>query len=56
MYASETKLASWMAREDWPEVRATLLLRGHYDFIADMDELIERARREVWKDFSSPGG
>lgn len=52
MYASDEELASWLARPEWPVIRATLLLRGHYDFIAEMDALIERVRREVWKDFS----
>jgi hypothetical protein len=53
LYASDAELASFFARPGWERVKATLQLWGHYEVAAEIDEVIERVRREVWRDLSA---
>lgn len=49
--ADEARLATWLARPDWPQIRALLVALGVA--VEPLDGIIARTRRDVWKDFSS---
>lgn len=49
--AEEGRLASFMARPEWPEIRKLLeqLTPGS---VAPIEAVMLKVRRELWKDFS----
>lgn len=48
--ADEAYLASFLARPEWPRVRALLMDLGLS--VERLDEVIARVRRDLWRDFS----
>lgn len=51
--ANEAALATFFAKPEWPIIRALLgELLGVP--LTPLDDLIQRTRREVWRDFSEP--
>lgn len=54
LYASDEELATFFARPGWERIRATLLILGHREAVEEIDRTVERVRREVWRDLSTP--